>query len=133
MNLVVDANILFSSLIKEGKTQELFLDLSFNLYTPEFIFTEFEKHKDEILEKTNRSSEEFNEILNTMKEVINIIPEEEFEEFILAAEEISPDQDDVMYFALALKLNCPIWSNDKKLKEQDKIKVYSTNELVNII
>jgi predicted nucleic acid-binding protein len=133
MNLVVDANILFSSLIKEGKTQELLLDLSLNLFTPEFIFTEFEKHKQEILDKTNRSSEQFDDIFNIMKEIINTIPEEEYKEFIKRAEEITPDPDDVMYFALALKLNCPIWSNDKKLKNQDKVNIYSTNELIKLI
>ena len=37
------------------------------------------------------------------------------------------------YFALALKLNCAIWSNDKKLKEQNKIQVCSTHELSKII
>ena len=37
-----------------------------------------------------------------------------------------------MYFALALKLNCGIWSNDKKLKNQDKVKVYSTEDLLKI-
>jgi predicted nucleic acid-binding protein len=130
MNLVADANILFSSLIKEGKTQELLLDFSFNLFTPEFIFTEFEKHKEEILEKTNRSPEEFNDVFNTLKEVINIVPKEEFKEFIEEAEKITPDPDDVMYFALALKLSCPIWSNDKKLKNQDKVRVYTTKELI---
>lgn len=33
------------------------------------------------------------------------------------------------YFALALKLKCPIWSNDKKLKEQNIITIYHTHEL----
>jgi len=44
----------------------------------------------------------------------------------------TPDPDDMAYFALALKLNCAIWSNDKKLKEQDKVKVYNTHELSKI-
>jgi predicted nucleic acid-binding protein len=37
MKLVVDANILFSLLIKQGKTAELFLNLSLELYAPEFL------------------------------------------------------------------------------------------------
>ena len=43
---------------------------------------------------------------------------------------ISPDADDTAYIALALHLNCPIWSNDKKLKKQDKVKVITTKELL---
>jgi len=38
-----------------------------------------------------------------------------------------------MYFALALKMKCPIWSNDKRLKEQKTIKIISTDELRNQI
>ena len=49
------------------------------------------------------------------------------------AEKISPGLKDTQYLALALKLNCAIWSNDKKLKEQDKVKVYSTNELLQVL
>lgn len=45
MKLVVDANILFSCLIKEGKTIELFLNPFLKLYAPEFILREFEKYK----------------------------------------------------------------------------------------
>lgn len=126
MNLVVDANLLFSSLIKEGKTQELLLNFSFNLFAPKFIFIEFEKHKQEIINKTNRTLSEFDEIFNIFKEIIYIIPKEEF---MQEAEKITPDIDDKMYFTLALKLKCPIWSNDKKLKNQNKIKAYTTNEV----
>ena len=49
------------------------------------------------------------------------------------AKKICPDRDDVPYFALALKFNIPIWSNDKKLKEQNKIKVYSTQDILNLL
>jgi len=45
-----------------------------------------------------------------------IISKNEVKTFIKKAEQISPDPDDVLYFATALKLNCGIWSNDKELK-----------------
>jgi predicted nucleic acid-binding protein len=133
MKLVVDANILFSALIKKGKTQELLFDLSLELFTPEFILNEFEKHKQEIIYKTKRTPEEFDEIYNILKEIINIIPKEDFQEYLELAKNISPDPNDIMYFALALKLNCPIWSNDKDIKEQKYIKVIPTHELIELI
>jgi len=49
------------------------------------------------------------------------------------AEKFSPDEKDIMYLALALKLKSAVWSNDKKLKTQDKVKVYSTNDLLGIL
>jgi predicted nucleic acid-binding protein len=63
---------------------------------------------------------------------IEFIPYSELKKFALEAEKISPDINDMEYFALALKLNCAIWTNDKKLKTQIKIKIYSTEELLKI-
>ncbi len=35
------------------------------------------------------------------------------------------------FMALALALNCQIWSNDGHFKQQTKVEVYTTNKLVN--
>jgi len=129
MDLVIDANVLFSALIKDSSTYNLLFSGSFHLFTPEYIFTELEKYKAELLEKTERRGEEFFRLVETLKRRIIIVPLEELVPYVKEAEKITPDPNDMVYFALALKLNCAIWSNDKKLKEQDKIKVYNTHEL----
>ncbi len=130
MNLVIDANIIFASLIKEGLSAELLFSLDLNLYSPEFVLEEIEKHRKEILEKTKRSKDEFEEIIQIINLIIKIIPKEDFKDHIEAAKKISHDIDDVQYLALALRLECPIWSNDKDFKKQDKVKIFSTNELL---
>lgn len=132
MDLVVDANVLFAALIKDNFSYHLLFSGKFHLFTPEYIFTEFEKHKEEILEKTERTTEEFFHLLDILKRRISLIPLEELTEYVEEAEKITPDPDDMAYFALALRLKCAIWSNDKKLKEQDKIKIYHTHELSKI-
>ena len=132
MDLVVDANILFSALIKEGKTKELFVHENFHTFAPEFLLEEFSTYREIILEKTKRTEREFAEIFTILKSLITIVPEEEFYEFLEQAKNISPDKNDVEYFALALKLNCPLWSNDKKLKEQKVVPVYSTEDLARL-
>jgi len=129
MDLVIDANVLFSALIKDSFTYNLLFSDAFHIFTPEYIFTELEKHKEKILKKTERTTEEFFRLVETLKRRIVIVPLEELVPYIEEAEKLTPDPDDMAYFALALKLNCAIWSNDKKLKEQDKIKVYNTHEL----
>ena len=129
MDLVIDANVLFSALIKDSFTYNLLFNEKFHLFTPEYIFTELEKHKEEILEKTERTTEEFFRLLEILKRRIVIVPLEKLVPYVEEAEKLTPDPDDMAYFALALKLNCAIWSNDKKLKEQNKIKVYNTHEL----
>ena len=133
MDLVVDANEIFAALIKESKTYELIFDEKLHLFTTEFFFTEFNKHSKEIREKTEKTEEELNNLLDVLKKKIILIPLEELLPYVDEAEKISPDPDDVAYIALALKLKCDIWSQDRKLKEnQNKVQVYSTEDLVKI-
>lgn len=129
MDLVIDANVLFSVLIKESFSYNLLFSGKFHLFTPEYVFTELEKHKEELVNKTERTTEEFFRLVETLKRRIVIVPLEELFPYVGEAEKLTPDPGDMAYFALALKLNCAIWSNDKKLKEQNKIKVYNTHEL----
>lgn len=129
MDLVIDANILFAVLIKKGKSEDLFFHEDLHIFAPEFIFEEFEKYKELILDKTERTEEEFVDFINILKKRIKIISNGETEKYLNKAGKILPDNKDGDYFALALRLNCAIWSNDKKLKEQNKIKIYSTEEL----
>ena len=132
MDLVVDANIVFAALIKDSFSYYLLFSGRFHLFTPEYIFTELETHKEKILAKTKRTTEEFYRLLEILKRRIIVVPLEELTEYVEKAEKISPDPGDMVYFALALKFNCPIWSNDKKLKQQDKVQVYHTHELVKL-
>ncbi|MFH0737110.1 MAG: PIN domain-containing protein [Candidatus Micrarchaeota archaeon] len=130
MQLVVDANILFAALIKDSATLELLLNPFDTFFAPEFILEEFYEHKKEILEKTKRSEAEFESIFRDLSELISIIPKEDYADMLEMAGWLAPDPDDVPYLALALKLDVPIWSNDKKLKEQDRIRIYSTKDLL---
>ena len=133
MDLVVDANILFSILIKSGKTEEIMLEPYLHLFCPEFIFEEFEKYEDEILEKTKRTEKEYKSVFEIIKIKIKTIPNEETEKYMDEARQISPDPNDVDYFALALKMKCGIWSNDKEIKDkQEEIRIYNTEELIRL-
>ncbi len=95
MDLVVDANIIFSALIKDSFSYSLLFSGRFCLFTPEYIFAEFEKHKDEILDKTERTTEEFYRVLDILKRRITIVPLEELTEYVHEAEGISPDCGDL--------------------------------------
>jgi len=131
MELITDANVLISALIAtEGKTYDLIFSDRIKLFSPELLLKEFEEHKKEILSKSKLLESDFELFLSLISSQIEFIPYAEFEEYISEAEKITPDQDDTEYFALALKLKCSIWSNDKKFKKQNKVKVYSTSELM---
>jgi len=140
MLLVVDANIVFSALIREGITLKLFEFNSifeiFELVAPEFIWDEIGRHKEEIIRKSKLSERELETVLEFIRSEVRIVPEEYFSEFLKEAKEISPAED-FPYVALALKLKslgleAKIWSNDKKLKKalEGRIEVLSTKEIL---
>jgi len=63
MDLVIDANILFSVLIKKGKTEELLFKDTIHLFAPEFLFDEFEKYREFIKDKTKRNDRDFDRLM----------------------------------------------------------------------
>ena len=129
MDLVIDSNVLFAALLKNSGTSDILF--KHKLYAPEFIFEEFRKYKGYLKGKTKRTEENFNELFNLFERNVILIPKEEIEPFIEKTEKISPDAKDVPYLALAIKLRCSLWSNDRNLKEkQNTILVYSTEELI---
>ena len=135
MEVVLDANIIFSALIKDSYIRHFLLLSGYAFYLPEFVFEEISKHINTLIEKTMLTETEIKQILDEiiLRTNIKILPFAEFEEYAEKAKQISPDPNDIHYFALALKLKCFIWSNDKKLKEQNVIKIYSTEEIMKLI
>jgi len=135
MDLVVDANILFSALIKNGTTRNLLIFQRFNLFSAEYIFEEFKNHTKEIESKIKVENNELKDLLDMLllESNITFIPLKELKPFKDNAIKISPDPKDAIYFAVALKLNCPIWSNDKELKKQKHVKIYSTKDILRVL
>src|SRR3989344_1583056 len=133
MELVLDANILFSALIRDSHTRHFLLFSGHSFYTPEFVFEEINDHMDEIKEKTMVSEPEIKEILGNIIAFggIKIIPLDELKSHRDEAKRISPDPKDGHYIALPLKRKCAIWSNDRELKlKQDSVKVYASEEFM---
>lgn len=67
-------------------------------------------------------------------ESVTIIPSEVYNDKIKKACNVMKDIDekDTPFLALAIKLNYPLWSNDKHLKKQDLVKCFNTQEIANI-
>ncbi len=85
------------------------------------------------MKKFNLTDFQFQTIENFLRTIVKFVDVKDYGECITEAQKISPDAEDVDYFALALKLNCPIWTQEKGLKKQDKVKILSTSELMKII
>lgn len=130
MKLVINTNILFSFFNKKSTAREYATLPSFELYAPYFALEEINDHRSEIMEKFSLSKTQFSLIIKLLQTVINFIPMNDYEAFLPTAGKISPDPNDVDFFALSLKLQCMLWSNDALLKKQSHIKVISTKDVV---
>jgi putative PIN family toxin of toxin-antitoxin system len=130
LKVVADANILISALIRRGLTLDLLFSNKLEIIIPEYLLAEVDKHLKEISEKSGLSKLEIAMTLILIQSQIEIIPREEFQHNLAKACKISPDVKDTPYLALALTQKTPIWSNDKKLKNQNKVKVLSTKEIM---
>lgn len=132
MELVVDTNLVLAGLLKPSLTQKMLLSPQNKLLLPEYSLREIEKHSEEFMKRMGKTRKEFETALFTIISNIKIIPHEEYESLEQKALLLCPEKhkDDWPFIALALKLSCPLWSNDSALKRQLEVKVYSTAELL---
>ena len=133
MKLVVDANILFSSLIKDSITRRIILLDDFDLHTPEYVFIELEKHIDYIQKKSKLNKKNIELLIEIIMTNINVVPIDEYKKDIPEAYKIMKDIDenDTAFLAVALFQKVDgIWSNDPDFLKQDKINTFTTKDLV---
>ena len=120
MKLVVDAEVIFASLIARGFTLQLvkvLSDLDIELLSPEYVFEEINKRKDKILKFSGLNDIQFHFVINIIFENIKTVKIEEYVEYMEEAKNLAPHERDIPYFALALAKNCAIWSNEKAFKK----------------
>ena len=133
MNLVVDTNIIFKALIKRSKTRAILLNPNHQFYIPEYALEEVERHISLIRDKSELSEEEVKLALSILLTSMRVIPAEDILGRWDEAERIigKIDTGDIPFIALALSIKCDgIWSDDKDLKRQGKVKVWSTREMI---
>ncbi len=136
MKLIIDTNILISSLLKDSTTREILLNESLNFYLPEIVLSEVNKYLPHIIQKSELSEEEIKKLLNTILENLILVPIEEYEKKMNEGMKIigNIDEKDTQFIALALSIeNDGIWSNDKHFQKQKKIKVFKTIDILNFL
>ena len=133
MQLVVDTNILISFFrpnpVREFISKSGFFNLQ--LFSSEYVIEELKKNKSDVLKYSGLNSKQFNEQLDELLSFIKLFPESSCKEFESQAKQLIHDKD-VPVFALALKLNCAIWSNEPRFKEQSEIKILSNREMIEL-
>ena len=84
-------------------------------------------------EKCGEGLRTFKQTRQRLLKIVRFVKPNEFREEIKAAEGKVSDPAATIYIALAQKLRCPIWSNDKHLKEQKGVPVLTTRELIELL
>ena len=119
MKVVVDAGMIFSSLLSKSAGQrKILFNKEYKFYSPNFVFLEIFKHKEKILKHTKTSESEVYEYLMPVLQRIHFINEEiiSLDNRMIAYELCkNVDKNDTPFVALALELDAYLWSSDKKL------------------
>ncbi|WP_179020820.1 PIN domain-containing protein [Winogradskyella forsetii] len=121
MNIIVDTNIVFSGLLSpSGTISDLLLNSSniFNFYAPSFLIEELENHQTKLLKLSGYSEKELNVLQLILLKKIDLIDLESIQQTTWTkAIELTKNVDefDAPFIAMALALDAPLWTGDKKL------------------
>ena len=116
--IVVDANILFSALLKRNNPYiKILLNSNCRFFAPKFIFIELFKHKNKIQKFSSLSEEEVIELLKVVIENIEFLSLKGIDrETLQKGYELCKDDPlDAPFVALSLFLDAKLWTGDKKL------------------
>lgn len=123
---VIDANVLFSALIKQSDLYEKLTD-QFVFYTPDFTLTELQKYRQVILKKSKGDPERLKEFsLQFFRQVV-VLPDYIIStDALIVAQQLCGDIDekDAVYVALSEELRLTLLTCDKPLHDGLKAKGY---------
>lgn len=128
MKIVVDTNIVFSSLLNaDSQIHDILFNSQgiFDFYTPEFMEGELGRYSDKISQFSKLDENRMAEAKLRLLRCVNLISENLITEFywqeaLFLTKDV--DEDDTPFVALAMQLQCPLWTGDKKLIEGVKMK-----------
>ena len=143
MRFTVDANVLFTFFWEDSVFSSICQKQVLGIFSPEFALGELRKHSLEIMKKARLSTEEFTDRKKKLALRVTFIPLEKYAIFLkqaaskikkgLSNEEYVKLMKDIDFLALALRLHCPLWSNDKMLMKQGSILVLNTQEIIELV
>jgi predicted nucleic acid-binding protein len=133
MKIVVDSNRAIASLLKDSTTREILYNRSFEFVAPEFIKDEILKYKSVFIKKGVITKEEFDILLSLIFERITLIPKNEYAKYLKKLETEISDSKDIPYLACCISTKAEgIWSHDPHLLGQDKLKVFTNKDLLDM-
>jgi len=116
VTLVLDSNALFTIIIagSRSKAYRIIEKYELNLFMPEEALIEFHRHAEKLRRYAIKDFETKAMLAFTL---VHVVPRELYEDKLRDAYTIAErfDPKDTAFIALALKLNVPIWTEDKNI------------------
>ena len=128
----VDTNVLFTFFGKTSPARYFIINsklFNFQLFSSKYVLKELKDNKSDILKYSKSNIEEIEFAFKELKKYVKFMPSKSFKQFESEAKQLAPHDKDIPPFALALSLNCSLWSNEPGHKKQKVVSVYSTEDL----
>ncbi len=135
MKIVVDTNVILKALIKNSKVRGILLSPKHRFYIPEYALEETRKHMVLVKEKTGLSGGEIEQVLGVLSSNLRVVSSEQVMQELREAQRVmrSIDRKDAPFVAAVLSIAADgIWSDDKHLKRQSKVRVWNTKEIMQL-
>jgi predicted nucleic acid-binding protein len=134
LNFIIDTNSLISALVKDSATRKILFHPEFAFHAPVHLCDEITSHFGEMAKKSGFSEDETKLLFNFLTSYIKFHSTEEFKDKLNEAALLISHLNDLEFVALALAIpNDGIWTADKHFENQNKIKIWKTQELLKFI
>ncbi len=134
LRMVIDTNVLIGALVKDNPFKaKIIKDRYFQFFFPDYGLLEIEKFREYICLKREKKSivPPFDYAIKFLLDSVTTVPRQLYKDKMSRAceEMVAIDQKDAPFLALALHLECPLWSDDAHLKRQSLVPCYTTTEM----
>ena len=135
MKFVVDTKILVS-FFRQNPVNKIIINsrlFGISLYTSDYNIEELINNKKDVCKYADLNEKEFIDKISELRDFIKVVEINKARKFKKQAQNLSPHEKDVPVFALAILLDSAIWSNEYDFKNQDKVKVLSTRDMIELL
>jgi len=138
LRIVIDTNILIGALVRDTSFKARLLKNKRGMFFfPDYGLEEIGKFREYISSKRKKdtTAPSFDYAIKFLMESITVVPRQLYQDQIPGAYTIMENIDpkDSPFLALALHLECPLWSDDAHLKRQSRVPCYSTQEFSGLL
>ena len=133
--IVIDANVVFAAMIRDGGTREVILDRGLDLRTPPWLWEEVAARYEWLINKTRLPHAALDELLRQIRDRITDIPEAAIQAKKDAALKRVPasGKKDAPYVAAVLAVGGVLWTHDTRLASESKVPVVTTVDLLALL